>query len=192
MTTEVLTASIPAGGTVYFPRGSHFYIQTAASTVNVQATRVNSANAIEKFNGVGSGFKATLDYVADFWAVSSATAQTVSVAVGDGDVTFAGAVSLVGTTFAYPTATATNGGTADLSVASLATVSVPYVTNQKRVTVGVPSTQSGSIRIRGQGATGTSGIELQPGTFITLHNSSAMEVYNPNAVAIAYYVFYEM
>jgi hypothetical protein len=191
MTTEVLTQAVGAGGTAIFSRGSHFYLQTATTAVNVVATRQGGASAIEKFTGVTSGFKATLDYVADFWTVTSAAAQSVTVAVGDGDVTFAGAVSLTGTTYAFATTTIAGVSSADISVAAGATSALAGAVNQKRVTVGVPSTQTGSLRIRWGGLGGTSGIEIQPGTFVTLNVNMGTELYNPNAVAVTYYYWNE-
>jgi len=188
MTTEVLSQTVAAGGTMVLPRGRQLYLVTAGSAVNIAAYRVGSGANVERFNGVSAGFNVKLADVADSFVITSPGAQTITVAVGDEDVSFSNAVTISGNVAAYPLSSSVTGAADVLALGAGATDSttIPQNLNRKRIWIGVLSTKTQGVRVRPHG-TAAGGIEIQPGIFEPFDTTAALDIYNPGAAATDWY-----
>jgi hypothetical protein len=170
VTTEVLTYVIGAGATVRAPRGRLFFVKSAPNG-GLTITASGRPGAPIKFANISAGLKYGPVDEADHWEyleITSATAQTVELIIGDDDVEVAGTVSIAGTvsTVDAQIIVATPG---DVSIPAGTTASIRAGTTvAKGLIVGNLSTNSSSVRIGNSTAAAAFGIELQPGEKIVI------------------------
>lgn len=184
MTSEVLTQAIGAGATVTFGQGRIFNLLSApGGPVTVIAERKTLTKAgqsqIRKFVNIPAGSKFTADK-GDEWTflrVTSATAQTIQLFVGDEDMQFNNAVTVTGVASVQvspssvinsPAATPLGGNTTDGT-------GVPANAGRRRVTVYNLAASAGPIRVSDTGATGR-GFEVAPGGFAEVDTLSALGI----------------
>lgn len=98
MTTETLSQTIGAGGTVQFGSGTNFLILASSSAVNIVAIRLGSAASRIILNGALQGFQFQSEDGGgfDLLEVTSAAAQSVTFVVGDDDVSYPSTVNIAG------------------------------------------------------------------------------------------------
>lgn len=184
MTTETLSYTIAAGGMVRAPRGKFFYIKTCPNG-GLSITASGRPGAPIKFSGMGAGLKyGPVDDsgVWEYLEITSATAQTIEIIIGDDDVEIAGAVSVTGTVTTID-ATVSVVGVADVSLAAASTTFLTQNASSKGWIIGNLSTNASAVRISHSVASATNGIELQPGEKISLPgNGTALYAYNPGAI----------
>lgn len=189
-TNETLTAVIPASGALTFPRGRIFYIITAAHnvTVTLDAAGGKVQAGVRKFANIpaGSYFKAPIGEEWTYLRLTGTVGDSIQLYVGDDEMTFAQAVSVIGSVSTTPVAYSLTDH-ADVSVANASTDSTIVAAGaRKRITIGALSTNTGSLRIRASGAV-VGGIELQPGMQYTLSTAAALDIRNDSGAAQTYY-----
>lgn len=188
MTTEVLSYTISAGQTVRAPRGRLFFVKTAANPLSITAS--GRPGAPIKFSNITAGLKYGPVDESEHWEyleITSATAQTIEIIIGDDDVEVAGTVSVAGTVTVSEPGYAGNTVSVDISVPTgVSTAILAPSSSRKTCIVGSLSTNPGSVRIGYGGAIGaTQGIELQPGEKITIPTQASVYAWNANATACA-------
>lgn len=121
MSTETLTQAIGAGATVTFGSGTQFNVISAPSPISIKAVKLGDSSKNRIFNNVPAGvkFSAGSDQEGfDLLQVTSAAAQSVTIAVGTDDLTFSNNVTVSGnvTTQDLPATTITPSTKAILAV----------------------------------------------------------------------------
>ncbi len=192
MTSEVLTQSVAAGATVTFSRGRIFNLLQASSpvTITLETKSVKGGQtSIRKFVNIPAGSKFTLKAGEEDWTflrLFSSVLQSVTLFVGDDDMTFNNAVTVTGVAqvTTTPNSAFNAGPIADGNIASGNAASIPANVARRAITVSSPPTNTGTVYIQhtGDGA-GPHGIPLQPGTFVTLTTTSAFDVRNDSGAA---------
>lgn len=190
MTTEVLSAPLSAGVQFTLPQGKFFYIVSATAALNLIAE--GPTTEVVKFTGVGAGLKygpVGEDKRWKYLRVTSAVAQNATFIVGDDDVSIANAVTIAGlvqveeapfSLFSPQNDKNVTAGTADTIAANLA---------RKTIAIGNLSTNAANFRIaEGGGGSATRGIELQPGLFVTLKTTAALDVWNTGGADQSYWM----
>lgn len=97
MSTEVLTQVLQAGVKATFGSGTAFLVQSLTNTVTITARQIGNSNKNRVFSNVPAGFKFTADSADDGFStleVVSAGGDTIIIAVGNDDVTFANTVNI--------------------------------------------------------------------------------------------------
>lgn len=193
MATELLTLIFGAGETRTIGQGRILVIKSASAPVSIRLGRSQNASSPVLFSNIPAGFK----YKADAgrgWItgrITSATAQTVEIILGDDDVEFASAVSVTGTaSFAEAPSSAITGTVADVSVVAGGNSAIAANTNRRRITIQALSTNTGNLRVSTVATTGR-GLELQPGQAVELKTTAAFFVTNAGAAAQSYTVLEE-
>lgn len=192
MTTEIRSQSLTANVQATFGAGRIFYIKSASGALTLTAENNGSSALVRSFINVTAGFKFTAEKGAG-WSllrVLSATSQTIEIAIGDDDVEFSNAVSIVGTSNVIVLPSTVITDTADATLAAAAQVSIASNTNRKRITVGVLSSSAASVRVSTTGGAGR-GFEIQPGQFFPFETTAALKIYNPDSTNSATYYLEE-
>jgi hypothetical protein len=194
MTTEVLAQSLGAGVQATFGQGRIWYIKTATGPMSVTAETIGSGGKIRKFINVGVGFKFEAD-VGDGWdylRVTSASAQLVELVIGDDNVEISNAVSVIGSvvTAVAPSSVIT-ASPADSVVLNATALAIPANLTRKRITIGSLSTNTGSVRVQSTAAGANKGLELQPGLFVEIDTTAAIDVRNDSGASQTLYTFEE-
>lgn len=182
--TQILTANQPA----QFPAGTIFLILTAPSALTIVPTQINAGGKERIFSGVGAGFKFKADDPADGWDFLTITATangTITLIVGDDDVSFANLVTVAGSVLTQnqPSGTLVDQVSANALPGPGQANIVPANVNRRRVSIGNPSGSANSIYIRSAGGAHDL-YELQPGISAEFDTTAAIDGRNPGAVAI--------
>lgn len=99
MSTEVLTQTLTAGQKAIFGAGTIFLITQATGPVSIVARSLGNSNKNRVFANVPAGMKFTADTPDDGFdllEVTSASNQTITIAVGNDDVEFSNSVTVTG------------------------------------------------------------------------------------------------
>jgi hypothetical protein len=195
MSTEVLSQSIQAGGTAIFGSGTQFLIVTAVNPVTVVAKSIGNSNKNRTFTNVPAGFKFTADSEDDGFdvlIVSSATTQTISLAVGTDDVTYSNSVTVTGSVATVETPMQALSDLAPVSaVATAVTPVVPVNATRRVVTLTVDPLYSGGL-VYAQKAGGAQDLlPMQAGIAYKFSGTYGVSVHNPNATAANVYIVEE-
>lgn len=97
MSTEVLNQTLQAGVKAIFGAGTAFLVQSLTNTVTITARSIGNSNKNRIFSNVPAGFKFTADSADDGFdtlEILSAGGDTITIAVGNDDVTFASTVNI--------------------------------------------------------------------------------------------------
>jgi hypothetical protein len=141
MSTEVLSQTLGAGGKATFGSGTQFLIVQAANPITVVAKSIGNSNKNRVFSNVPAGFKFTADDTLggfDTLEVTSASAQTVILAVGTDDVSYSNNVTISGTAQTTEVPASALANNAPVAAATAAqTAIVPVNGARKRVTLTV-------------------------------------------------------
>ena len=197
MTSEVLQQAVGAGATVTFGRARIFNLLQAASPVTIileSKSVLGGQTAIRKFVNIpaGSKFTAKVGEEWTFLRLTSALAQTVTLFVGDDDMTFSNAVTVTGTAVVAITPSTTINAPTEIAIGATSTdiASIPQNLARRRITIGVKAAANGPIRVSADGAT-LKGIEIQPGTYAEFDTTAALGIRNDAAAGTTYYFFEE-
>ena len=190
MTTEVHTYVMSVGSTVRAPRGRFFFIKSAPSGSHT-ITAAGRPGSPLKFSNISAGLKYGPVDESDTWQyldITTVSAQTVEIIIGDDDVEVAGVATITGTVTVNQIGR-TLVSAADVSVATVSTAVVAAANSgRENLLIGSLSTNPGSVRIGDASVGAARGIELQPGQVIELETLTAVSVYNPNATACAFQI----
>lgn len=194
MTTEVITQALAAGVQATYGQGRIWYLKTASSPINLRAESAGTGAVVRNFNNIAAGAKFVAD-PGDGWTylrVTSQLAQTIEIVVGDDDVSFSNAVSIVGTPPVSIASGVGAGGSvvvlerpgaslaapADVVLATATALSIAANGARQRITIGSLSTNTGNVRVQPTGAGAGKGLELQPGTYVGVPTTAAIDVRN--------------
>lgn len=195
MSTRTYTLSFLGASTLALPGGVFFYVKSAAAALTIR-TRGNTTAPIE-FSNVGAGLRfgpVAIDKRWTYLDVTSANVQTVEVVVSDdAEVDIASTVSVAGnvTTSDLPsTAIATPARVTRATGGATTIVANPA---RRRITIANPSDNAtpGLLYLQAVGAGAGRGIPLDPGTFVELVTTAAIDVRNDSGVSVDFTQFEE-
>lgn len=156
MSTETLSQAIGAGNTVQFGSGTQFLVQAASAPISIIAQTIGDSSKTRKFTNVPAGFKFTAANDSegfDLLQVTSATAQTVTLAVGTDDITFSNQVTVAGnvTTQDLPASTMTNTAPMVTAAATAALVAANPARRRISISSDPGNVANTVVYIRAQG-----------------------------------------
>ena len=192
MATELLSLIFGAGETRTIGQGRILVIKAASAPVSIRLEQSQNASSPVLFANIPAGFK----YKAEGrgWItgrITSATAQTIEIILGDDDVEFASAVSVTGTaSFAEAPSSAITGTAADVAVATGGNSAIAANTNRRRITIQALSANTGNLRVSTVATVGR-GLELQPGQAVELKTTAALFVTNNSGAPQSFTVLEE-
>ena len=197
MSTEVLSQTLGAGGKGIFGSGSQFLIVQAANPITVVAKSIGNSNKNRVFSNVPAGFKFTADDPLDGFdtlEVTSASAQTVILAVGTDDVSYSNNVTISGTATTSELPASTLADNAPVACANAAaTQVVPANGARRRVTLTVDPTSAMAVgtaffRVHG-GAQNL--MPAQPGLSYPFAGTYGVDLRNDSGAAVTVYIVEE-
>jgi hypothetical protein len=196
MSTETLSQAIGAGATVTFGGGSIFNLVTATGPVDIVAVRIGDSSKGRVFKGCPAGFKFTADSPDDGFSllkVTSATAQTVTIAIGDDDVSFANAVTIQGSAVTSELQTAAVTDAAVKACANAAQTNVVAQNLSRRmVTLTLdPGAAAGTVCYFRSTGGANNLIPVQPGQSVRFPGTYAVDLRNDSGAAVNVYIFEE-
>ena len=140
-----------------------------SNTGNFTITLDESNRLVQQTSGMGGEFQDTYECV----TLLSTTTQTVVVVFGFGKFADARAsVNATINTTVSPSDTFDN--TSDITVGNTAVLLKSADSNTKEVMIHVPGNAANSIRVGGAFITSSTGLEVEPGTTITLNCEAAI------------------
>jgi len=197
MTSEVLQQTLVGGTVATFGRGRIFNLLQAAApvTITLEGKSVQGGQtAIRRFVNIpaGSKFTAKAGEEWTFLRVLSSVGQTITLFVGDDDMSFNNAVTVTGVAVVAITPSSSVNAPTQQSLAATTTdvATIPANLSRKRITIGNLSTNTTSIRVSADGLT-LKGVEIQPGTFTEFDTTAALGIRNDSAAAVTWYFFEE-
>lgn len=197
MSARKFVQTFGAGQQVRFPAGRYFYVNTAASPLNV-ATEGNPGSPVT-FDGIGAGAKFGPVEAGQGWrflVVTSPGAQNVEITISDdGNFEISSNVTVSGTVATAPVPAAAIANTAPvdantgaetlLIAANLSRKRVQIASDSSNADGGTTATHGGLIR----GQTGGNAIdELQPGISKWFEYTGALYVRNDSGSTNRFYV----
>lgn len=139
MSTETLTQTLVANTPVQFGAGTNFLVLGATAPLTIQAVQIGNSNKNRLFAGVLQGFSFKADDAGDGFdllQVTSATAQTITLVVGDDDVSYPSTVNVAGSVQSVQVpAVAVADQAPVVTVANAQTALFPQNVNRRRITV---------------------------------------------------------
>ncbi len=195
MSVERFSRTIPASGVIDLGPGNFMLLLSASAALNLRA---DGGGTSEGFNSVTGGLVISrvqpwssmrligtpgiaCDYVVGQENISEDdTDIRLQIATIAGTASFAEAPSA--TITASPAAVTVTTATASTIAANL---------TRRRITVCAPSTNTGSVYIQTVAAGANRGIELQPGTFVEMRTTAAMDIRNDSGASQAFTTFEE-
>jgi hypothetical protein len=197
MTSEVLTQSVTVGNIATFGRGRIFNVLQASSPVSIiletKSTRGGQTN-VRKFSNIPAGSKFTLKPTDEDWTylrLTSAVNQSVTLFVGDDDMTFSNAVTVTGVAVVSVNPSSTVADTAPISPS--ATGQHPLVAanaTRKRVTIYADPANTATVYIRVAGGANDIGF-VQAGTYEEFDTLVGLDYRDPSAGGQKLYIFDE-
>jgi hypothetical protein len=181
MTSEVLQQTLIGGTIATFGRGRIFNLLQASSpvTITLEGKSVQGGQtAIRKFVNIpaGSKFTAKAGEEWTFLRVLSTAGQTITLFVGDDDMTFNNAVTVTGVAVVSvsPSGSVNSPAATPLAANTTDPTGVPANLARRRVTVYNLSTGAGgTIRVSDTGVTGR-GFEIAAGTNQEIDTTAAL------------------
>jgi hypothetical protein len=192
MSTEVLSQTLGAGGKATFGSGTQFLIVQAANPVTIVARSIGNSNKGRVFTNVPAGFKFTADDVLggfDTLELTSATAQTVILAVGTDDVSYSNNVTISGTaqTTEVPASALTDAAPVACPTGALTPV-VPANGARKRVSLSVdPNFAAGLVFARVAGGANNL-VPMQAGLTYPFAGTYGVSVRNDTGTTVTIYI----
>jgi hypothetical protein len=186
MTSEVLPQTVGAGATVTFGRGRIFNLLQASSpvTITLEGKSVHGGQtSIRKFVNIPAGSK-FIGKAGEEWTflrLTSALAQTVTLFVGDDDMSFNNAVTVSGV--AVVAITPSSGITDQAGVAATVTGQHAFTAAnlaRKRVTLWADPTNTATVYLRTTGGANDIGF-LQAGTYAEFDTTAGFDYRDPSA-----------
>ncbi len=198
MSVDSYSLAIPASGQILLPNPANFFfLLSSGAAVNVlfQRTAVR-----ESFQGLSAGLRVQRLKSWDNCNITGTPGTLVTFFYGtetprEDSTDYVQTIATIsGSVTTTPGIGSPNTPTdhADVTVAT-ATVdtTIPANALRRSVSIGSLSTNTPAtvnLRVQGHpGAATTKGVELQPGTFINLPTTAAIDVYNPDANSQKYW-----
>ena len=192
MSTEILTQALGAGGSATFGAGSVFLLTAApGGPVSIIARSIGNSNKNRTFTNVPAGFKFTADSPDDGFdtlIVTSASAQTIQIAVGTDDVDFSQSVTVANTvnTEELPTGALTDQAPVS-AVNAAQTHIVPANAARRMVTLSVDPGAAAPVFFRS--VNGANNLLVgQPGMSYTFRGTYGVDVRNDTGAAVNIYI----
>ncbi len=194
MSTRTYTATLAANAIASLPAGVFFYIKSAAAVLSVEARGQPGAPVL--FQNVGAGLKFGPVPPERRWKYldikNGPTPQNVEVVISDdAEVDIASTVSVSGSVSTAELPASAVSTPAVVNVANAAASAIAANLARRRITIGAPSGNTGSLYVQATGAGANRGLELQPGTFIEVRSTAALDVRNDSGAAQNYTIFEE-
>jgi len=194
MTMQLRTETLPANGVLVLDAANTIYLVSASATVNLT---LQQHGANESFPGIPAGtiIKRVRNWTANSQITGAQGTQVIffyGIESHRDDSTEFNIATVTGSIpTSYPSASINQPTDhADVAVAGGATDStITSNANRKYVLIGSLSTNNPAttnLRVRGHG-NAIGGIELQPGTFISIPTDGALDVFNGDANAQTYW-----
>lgn len=198
MAVDSYSLAIPASGSILLPNPANFFfLLSAGAAVNIL---FQGKAARESFQGLTAGLRVQRLKSWDSCVIQGAANTSITIFYGtetprEDSTDYVQTIATIsGSVTTTPGIGSPNTPTnhADVSVATL-TIDTTIGSNALRRSVSIGSLSSNapaSKNLRVQGHPGTAaanGVELQPGTFINLPTTAAIDVYNPDANAQTYW-----
>lgn len=183
MASEVLTQLIGAGATVSFGRGRIFNLLQASSPVSITLESHGGGGGgtnVRVFKNIPAGSKFTAPK-GEEWTyarVTSALAQSITLFIGDDDMSFNNAVTVTGVAVVSVNPANALNASLNLAVATGGASSVAANAARKSITFSSRAANGGPVYIQSVGAGAGLGTELAPGTFQTWNNVGAFDIRN--------------
>jgi len=192
MSTEVLSQTLGAGGKAIFGSGTQFLIVQAANPITVVAKSIGNSNKGRVFTNVPAGFKFTADDVLggfDTLEVTSATAQTIILAVGTDDVSYSNNVTISGVaqTAEIPASALADTPTVSCATGALTAV-VPANGARKRVSLSVDPLFAGGLVFARVAGGANNLIPMQAGLTYPFAGTYGVSVRNDTGTAVTIYI----
>lgn len=186
MTSEVLTQSVTAGNTATFGRGRVFNILQASSPVNITLETKSTKGGqtqVRKFTNIPAGSKFTLRAGEEDWTflrLTSAVNQSVTLFVGDDDMTFSNAVTVTGVAVVSINPSSTVADTAAINTTTGQHALFAANATRKRITVYADPTNTATVFLRVSGGANDIGF-IQAGTYEEFDTLVAYDYRDPSA-----------
>lgn len=178
MTTEVLQQTLQAGVQATFGRGRVWYIKSASAALTIRAEKLGTGARVWSFINVGAGFKFKAEDGSEGWdylRITSATAQTIEIVIGDDDVDVANAVSVTGIASTQENPTAALATPARVAVGTAEQLVIAANLSRRKLTLQAPTTNTDSVNIGPTGqVSAIRGLELAPGESLEFVTTAAV------------------
>lgn len=195
MTTRTYTLTFTGAATLTAPSGVFFYIKSATSALTLR-TRGSTTAPIE-FSNVGAGLKFGPVAIEKRWTyldVTSAIAQTVELVVSDdGEVDIASTVTVAGSVTVQELPSTAIATPARITRATGGASTIAANPARKRITIANPSDNAtpGLLYVQAVGAGAGRGIPLDPGLFVELATTAAIDIRNDSGASVDFTQFEE-
>lgn len=186
MTSEVLTQSVTAGNVATFGRGRVFNILQASSPVNITLETKSTKGGqtqVRKFTNIPAGSKFSLRVGEEDWTflrLTSSVNQSVTLFVGDDDMTFSNAVTVTGVAVVSINPSSTVADTASISTTTGQHSLFAANATRKRVTVYADPTNTATVFLRIAGGGNDIGF-IQAGTYEEFETLVGYDYRDPSA-----------
>lgn len=196
MTSEVLTQAVTGGTTATFGAGRVFNILQASNpvTITLETKSVKGGQtSVRKFTNIPAGSKFTLRPGEEPWTflrLLSSVNQSVTLFVGDDDMTFSNAVTVTGVAVVSinPSATVTDTPAINTTTGQHALFAANA--SRKRITVFADPTNTATVFVRTSGGANDIGF-VQAGTYEEFDTLVALDYRDPSAGGQKLYLFEE-
>lgn len=190
MSSEVLSFTCGPGQTAVAGQGRIFNLLSApggAVTIVADTRKFSGGQSPQRlFKSIppGSKFTAKDGEGWTYLRIDSAVLQTITIFVGDEDMSFNNAVTITGLAAVAVQPSQTFVDTVDTVQAFGTQTVIAANALRRRITIGNRETSAVTIRVSGAGGAGR-GIVIQPGTFSEFDTIAALTVRNDNAAGNA-------
>lgn len=185
---------IPAAGRIVVGPSNLFFIR--ASTANVTVRFMQGGTEYGAI-GVGAGYIKRNRAEWERLTIEGTPGVAIEFFVGteaiaEDDTDYRAQIATIsGVTLIteQPAAALSTPAAVNVNTASASTIAANLL--RRRITLGAPSTNTGSMFVQQVGAGAGRGLELQPGIFIEVKNTVALDVRNDSGATQAYTIFEE-
>jgi hypothetical protein len=182
---DTRTEIIPAGGVVQLPNANFLFIVSSSGNVVLQLKRqgLRPGAAQENYSGQLAGLQVSRTNAWDFASMTGAPGVSITfiygnVAIRDDATLFNQQIAVISGITAVAAAPSNTFVTAQIAPVTGAAVTVAANLTRRRITFCSPSTNTGSVFLQKTGDGAGKGIELQPGLYIEIDNTQAIDVRN--------------
>lgn len=195
MSTRTYSFTFAGAATLVAPGGVFFYIKSATAALTLR-TRGSSSAPVE-FTNVGAGLRfgpVPIDKRWTYLDLTSAVAQTVELVVSDdAEVDIASTVSVAGNVTVSDLPSTAIASPARVTRATGGASTIAANPARRRITIANPSDNAtpGLLYVQAVGAGAGRGIPLDPGLFIELQTTAAIDIRNDSGASVDFTQFEE-
>lgn len=182
---DTRTEIIPANGVVKLANANFIFVISSTGNVQITLQRqgIHKGAAQENYSGITAGLQVARTQAWDFANITGTPGVTLTfmygnVAVREDVTLFNQQIAVISGVTAV--AQQPNSAFATAQIAPVTGTATTVAANllRRAITFISPSTNTGSVFLQKAGDGAGKGIELQPGTYITLTNTAAIDVRN--------------